>query len=93
MAAHPYIVQLKKGILWWWDNCRVVDEVKPQKDNLGHTALHLAASQGHVAVCSILLASPRFKAVNAKDWKGWTALHCAAEQGQDEAWPGMAHVL
>jgi len=45
------------------------------------------------ALVKHLISMRLFMLAQHEDWKGWTALHCAAEQGQDEAWPGMAHVL
>lgn len=45
------------------------------------TALHLAALNGHIGACRVLLSSPRFLLCNAKDRAGRTALHLAALQG------------
>ena len=56
-----------------------------EQDSSGCTALHYAASRGHLAVCQLLLGHWRFKAQELQDWHGWTALHAAAHHGRAEA--------
>ena len=56
----------------------------------GHTALHLAAKYGHVAVVQVLLESRRFNASDAATLEGTAmALHVAAYYG----YVGVVHVL
>ena len=55
-------------------------QAHPDRD--GSTALHLAATFGHAAVCVPLLAAGAEK--EAKDAGGWTPLHRAAQNGKVE---------
>jgi len=48
-------------------------------DNNGNTALHVAASEGHVKCISILL--DRGANIKSKNNISWTALHAAASKG------------
>jgi hypothetical protein len=47
----------------------------------GHTALHLAASQGHCAAVAVLLQHGGAVCVGRRDWRGCTPLLRAAEGG------------
>lgn len=63
--------------------CRQVKkEVVNIKDDCVGSALHLAASEGHVEACFELLKREDFLGVNARNFTGCTALHIAA--GNDE---------
>merc|ERR1712187_668014 len=50
------------------------------------TALHLAAAHRHAECCYAILASERFKAVNAGDMADRTALHLAALRADMECY-------
>jgi ankyrin repeat protein len=52
------------------------------KDQEGDTALHAAASQGHVGVSSLLLG--KGAGVDDTNYSLWTPLHCAASGGHVE---------
>merc|ERR1719191_2538420 len=54
------------------------------KDDVGRTALHLAARHNLVRVCQALLDHKDFDSADAVHWGGWTALHLAARQGHVE---------
>jgi ankyrin repeat protein len=55
------------------------EDVVAYADRFGYTALHVAATHGHFAVCNILLQNGAN--VNAKTDAGVTPLHCAAQYG------------
>ncbi|CAE7544400.1 ANKRD11, partial [Symbiodinium sp. CCMP2456] len=56
---------------------RFVDAKPRVKDAFGDTALHRAASFGHVDACAALLAHPRFGKLSSKDVQGRTPLERA----------------
>uniref|UniRef100_A0A6U4U7T2 Uncharacterized protein n=1 Tax=Neobodo designis TaxID=312471 RepID=A0A6U4U7T2_NEODS len=55
------------------------EDVVTYADRFGYTALHVAATHGHFAVCRILL--DHGADVNARTDAGVTPLHCAAQYG------------
>lgn len=51
----------------------------------GQSALHFAVELGHLKVCKLLLASPKFAYhINAKNARGWSALQLAMAEGHQE---------
>lgn len=53
------------------------------RDELGRTALHVAASRGHLQLVQWLLARKKKVKVDVADWESkWTALHRSAYYGQ-----------
>ena len=54
------------------------------KDDQGWTPLHLAAHNGHLAVCDFILQNAMD--INPKDSEGWTPLHSAAQKGHMEVY-------
>ena len=48
-------------------------------DEAGQTSLHVAASNGHMEMCQVLLGQGADFTV--EDNEKWTALHCAAKGG------------
>jgi ankyrin repeat protein len=55
-----------------------------EKTKYGETALHLAASNGHLRVLKLLASKSPIHVLNAKDHNGWTAAHRAVTSGNDE---------
>lgn len=55
-----------------------------EKTKYGETALHLAASNGHLRVLKLLASKSPIHVLNAKDHNGWTATHRAVTSGNDE---------
>lgn len=58
-------------------------QVRFARDELGRTAVHLAASAGHVAVVRVLLEAAAQRELDAADAAGCTALQRAAADGHD----------
>ena len=54
-----------------------------RKDNDGRNCLHIAANQGHLNLCKVLIKKHKF-GVHITDNYGWTALHHSAESGSYE---------
>lgn len=52
-------------------------------DSAGRTALHVAASHGHDAICEALLAHEGMVREDEADGRGCTPLHLAAGAGHD----------
>jgi ankyrin repeat protein len=59
------------------------------QDGNGHTALHLAASAGHVAVVELLLAQGATPSM--RDAEGWTAMRHALENGHHSVLRAVAN--
>lgn len=55
-----------------------------EKTKYGETALHLAASNGHLRVLKLLASKSPIHVLNAKDHNGWTAAHRAVTSGNEE---------
>jgi ankyrin repeat protein len=55
-----------------------------EKAKYGETALHLAASNGHLRALKLLASKSPIHVLNAKDYNGWTAAHRAVTSGNDE---------
>lgn len=55
-----------------------------EKTEYGETALHLAASNGHLRVLKLLASRSPIHVLNAKDHNGWTAAHRSVTSGNDE---------
>ena len=49
-------------------------------DNEGFNCLHIAALNGHLDLCRLLINKHNF-GVNVTNRKGWTALHCSVQNG------------
>lgn len=64
--AHVCALQVTRAIDSNWDFVHIID-----RD--GHTALHAAASQGHVNVATLLLS--RGANPSVQDYEGYTPLH------------------
>ena len=62
----------------------IIKELKHKNpgDVLGFTPLHLAAQNGHLKICQLILGNVHDKNPKAL---GWTPLHFAAQKGQFEA--------
>lgn len=58
-------------------------QVRFARDELGRTALHLAASAGHVPVVRTLLQAAAHRELDAADAAGCTALQRAAADGHE----------
>merc|ERR1712224_363515 len=54
------------------------------QDKDGWTALHFAATSGHLGIVEELMNNMHLRAVNAKDQTGMSALHWAASYGHPE---------
>ena len=48
----------------------------------GRTCLHVAANNGHLAICRLLI--DKGAQLEANDWYDYTPLHCAADRGHVE---------
>jgi ankyrin repeat protein len=55
-----------------------------EKTKYGETALHLAASNGHLRVLKLLASKSPLHVFNAKDHNGWTATHRAVTSGNED---------
>lgn len=55
-----------------------------EKTKYGETALHLAASYGHLRSLQLLASRSRVHVLNAKDQNGWTIAHRGVTSGNDE---------
>jgi Ankyrin repeats (3 copies)/Ankyrin repeats (many copies)/Ankyrin repeat len=81
MACHlgivPWVAAILRKKSWIPGFRRFVNK----KDNVGQTALSMAALQGHEVVVRLLV--DRGADIHAKDHGGWTALHLAAEGGHE----------
>ena len=53
------------------------------KTNDGYNCLHIAALEGHLNLCKVLIAKRKFD-VNVVCKNGWTALHCSVKSGNYE---------
>ena len=53
------------------------------KTNDGRNCLHIAALEGNLDLCKVLIDKHKFD-VNSVDKSGWTALHCSAQSGNYE---------
>lgn len=63
---------------------RGLRSVRFSRDELGRTALHLAASAGHAPVVRLLLNCAAPREVDGPDGAGCTALQRAAAEGHEE---------
>lgn len=63
---------------------RGLRSVRFSRDELGRTALHLAASGGHVSTVRLLLNAAAPREVDGQDGTGYTALQRATAEGHEE---------
>ena len=64
--------------------CKSLLKLEFENNNLGQTALHVAATYGHLDICKLLIETDRKKdRTDQKDRKGRTALDLAIDQKRD----------
>ena len=76
----PFLAAVKEGNT---EVCKLLletgSDLEERMPDTQHTALHIAAVHGHIALCGLLISHKAD--VNSMDRTGFTPLHCASQEG------------